>query len=254
MGLLSWRKAKKGEPGTTSAPDALALVAEAQAGRGEAREDLLRAYSPFAMRVASDVCGRYITAGEDDEASVALLAFNEAITNYRQEKGGSFFGFAETVIRRRLIDHFRRQKGRREVPFSELEVEDEEGGSYLPVEVEEAQTRHQARSEMAERQEEIARYQALLAQYGITLADLVANCPKHRDARESAQAVARTLAQNPAWVKRIMTQRSLPLRELEKDAGVSRKTLERNRKYIIAVVLILIEDFVYLKEYVEPRD
>jgi RNA polymerase sigma factor len=32
---------------------------------------------------------------------------------------------------------------------------------------------------------------------------------------------------------------------------VSRKTIERNRKYIIAIALILIGDYVYLKDYIK---
>lgn len=43
----------------------------------------------------------------------------------------------------------------------------------------------------------------------------------------------------------------LPVKELESTMEVSRKTIERQRKYIIAVVLLLNSHFVYIKEYIK---
>ena len=48
-----------------------------------------------------------------------------------------------------------------------------------------------------------------------------------------------------------MKTKQLPLKEIEALVEVSRKTLERHRKYMIAVVLLLNSDFVYIKEYVK---
>lgn len=254
MGLFSGRdrgrRANRGQADPEREPQA--LVRRAQGGDADAREELIRAFRPFVMRVAADACGRFV-GPSDDEASVALIAFDEAITVYQPDKGGSFLRFAETVIRRRLIDHFRKQQsGRREVPLSDLEVEDDEGGSYLPVEAEAAVAVHQERQELVERQEEIARYRAVLAEFGISFQELAALSPKHRDARASAKRVARAIAANPSWVSFLMSNRSLPLRELEQATGlgVSRKTIERNRKYIVAVALLLIGDFEHLRVYV----
>lgn len=235
--------------------DPAALVQRAQQGDREARDSLLRSYAPFVLRVASKASGRYLTAGRDDEANVALLAFNEAIDGFRPEKGRSFLGFAETVIRRRLIDHFREGKAGREVPFSDLEVEDEDGAAYCPAENQAAVARYEAAEEARERRDEIRRYQRLLGEFGITLQELARLSPRHRDAREGAQAVARLIAANAAYVAHLRSTRSLPLRELEREAGlrVSRKTIERNRKYIIAVTLILVEEFVHLRSYIGGR-
>lgn len=242
------------QPGAAAAgpeSDPAALVRLAREGDRSARETLLRSYAPFALRVASRTCGRYVAMGQDDEANVALLAFNEAIDGYRPDKGRSFLGFAETVIRRRLIDHFRGQKAGREVPLSDLEVEDEEGGVYCPAEMQAAVARHEAAEEGLERRDEILRYQRMLAEFGITLQELARISPRHRDAREGAQMVARRIAANAAYVSHLRSTRSLPLRELEREGlPVSRKTMERNRKYIIAVTLILVGDFAHLKSYI----
>ncbi len=253
MGFLPWRREKApGSPGG----DLAEMVALAQQGNAEAREALIRSYTPFVMRVSAGVCGRYIDAERDDEASVALLAFHEAINTYRADRSRSFLGFAETVIRRRLVDYFRTQRARAEVPLSDLIVEDEEGAAYCPAEVEAAVEKHREREDLLERQDEIRRYEALLGQFGITFAELARLAPKHRDAREEAKAVARRIAGIPAYAEYLKAQKALPLAQLERDSAirVSRKTMERHRKYIIAVALILVEDFDYLKGYVQVDD
>ncbi len=49
---------------------------------------------------------------------------------------------------------------------------------------------------------------------------------------------------------KLFLKRQLPIRLIEKHVKVSRKTIERNRKYIIAMVIILAGDYVYLKDYI----
>ena len=91
----------------------------------------------------------------------------------------------------------------------------------------------------------------LLNHYGITFSDLVQASPKHQDARERALEVARILISDPALLQYLTSRKSLPLKELQKRVKVSRKTLERQRKYIIALALILIGEFYYLQEYLK---
>ena len=243
-------------PERTEAAAAADLVAAAQAGDREARDLVLAQFRGLVLRVGARVCGRYLRVGRDDEVSVGLLALNEAIDRYRGEVGASFPAFAEMVVRRRLIDHFRREAGRREVPRSALEREDEEGGRWDAAEWEEAQDIDRARREAEDRRAEIAEFAALLRPYGVTLRDLAAQSPQHADARSRAVAVARRLAENPEWVEHLRRKKALPLRELEAvpDLGVSRKTLERQRKFIIAVAVILMERLPALREYLPEAE
>ncbi|ATA59272.1 RNA polymerase sigma factor SigI [Geobacillus stearothermophilus] len=53
------------------------------------RNELIEQYKPFIAKTASSVCKRFIRE-EDDEASIGLIAFNEAIEKYAPHKGGSF--------------------------------------------------------------------------------------------------------------------------------------------------------------------
>ena len=63
--------------------------------------------------------------------------------------------------------------------------------------------------------------------------------------------VARILANDPELLKYLTHRKALPLKELEKVVKVSRKTLERQRKYIITLTLILVGEFHYLQEYLK---
>ncbi|HAK42826.1 MAG TPA: hypothetical protein DCM59_09170, partial [Clostridium sp.] len=60
------------------------------------------------MKCTSKITRKYITKS-DDEWSVSLRAFVQAIQGYELNKG-NFLSFAELIIRRRLIDYLRLQK------------------------------------------------------------------------------------------------------------------------------------------------
>ena len=62
-----------------------------------ALEQLIVQYRPFILREAGIACRRFLTE-EDDEWSVALNAFSQAVADYTADKGG-FPAFARLVIR-----------------------------------------------------------------------------------------------------------------------------------------------------------
>ncbi len=228
------------------------LVAAAQAGDARARERILDDYRPFFLRVASGSCRKYLVLGRDDEASIAMIAFNEAIDAYDSEGGASFLSFAEIVIKRRMVDFFRRQARRAdEIPLSSFENDEYEEGVIQKIESKEAQAVLQIQEETEERREEIFRLDQLLSHYGIRFSELVKISPKHQDARDRALAVAKILVKDPELLAYLTKKKSLPLKELEKRVKVSRKTLERQRKYIITLALVLIGDFCHLQEYLD---
>ncbi len=228
------------------------LIEQAQNGNKLIREQLIRDYRPFYLRVASSSTRKYLVLGRDDEASIAMLAFDEAITAYKKDAGSSFISFAEIVIKRRMIDFFRRRsKGQIEIPISALESEEHENAYLQQIESKEALGVLRIQHEAEERREEIFRLNQLLSNYGVLFADLLKTAPKHKDARERALEVAQILASDPELMSYLTSRRSLPLKELEKRVGVSRKTLERQRKYIITLTLILVGEFRYLQEYLK---
>lgn len=224
---------------------------QAQEGNQQARNDLLRAYAPFVLRVTSSSAKRYIHKEQDDEYSIGLAAMNEAIDRFQGRHNVSFLHFAETVIKRRLIDYFRSQRARNQArSWSEFDVQDEDDNVVNYAEVESAVSAHALETERAARVEEIGLYAEELANYGLSFAELTEVSPKHADARQNAMDVARLIAEDDYLRAYVLERKSLPLKELVKQAEVSRKTLERQRKYILAIVVLLCGDYEYLRDYI----
>lgn len=220
-------------------PERLAsLVTAAREGDGQAREELIAFHRSFVHRTASRVAGRVLDPNNDDEISVALLAFNEAIDKYAARQGASFLTYAVSVIRHRLLDHFRKEARHR--PVRSLQAGEEPDPELAPAEVREAWARYEAEQEAAQTAHEIDILCAELARYGITLADLAGSSPKHRDTKAVLLRVVRGLLDRPDLVEMFRRTRQLPLKELEQTLGVSRKVLESGRRYIVAVAVVML--------------
>lgn len=212
------------------------------------RNRLIEAYKPFIIKVVSKICGRFIQEGVDEEISIGLIAFNEAIEVFDLRKG-AFFSFCETVIRRRLIDYYRKQKRTVEVPMSVVCSESDGKTDFLENQM--ANYEFEEKALAIERREEVLEFNNHLKKYGIALSDLLKSCPKHESARQRAIKVAKIIAADAGLKKHLLMNKTLPINAILEKINISRKTLERHRKYIIAVTLILLEDFPYLSEYIK---
>jgi RNA polymerase sigma factor len=208
---------------------------------------LIIQYENFILRCASSASRSYISKS-DDEWSIALSAFTEAINNYSVGKG-SFLNFAELVIRRRIID-FMRSKSR----YSpEITV----NPSLFNTDAKD-EDEYTMQSEIAKKVSvvednsiklEITLINEVFSEYGFSFMDLAECSPKSKKTKKScAQAVA-YLINNPILTSEIKIKKQLPLNIIEKHTRIPRKLLERHRKYIIAAVEIMSGDFPNLAGY-----
>ncbi|WP_257535645.1 RNA polymerase sigma factor SigI [Mesobacillus foraminis] len=226
-------------------------VALIQQGDLVLRDDLIKAYKPFIAKSVSTVCKRYISQ-TDDEFSIGLIAFNEAIEKYSPEKGNSLLSFADILIKRRVIDFIRQQSRNQAISmnFGSESDEDENHRSTI-IDAELSIESFRKKTDEERRREEIVQFQHILKDFGLSFKDLVENSPKHADARRNAMEVAKILSENQDLKDLLLEKKRLPIKQLENLVDLSRKTIERNRKYIIAVSLILIGDYIYLKDYIK---
>lgn len=67
-------------PDATNAPEQLVL--RIQEGDLRMRNQFITDYQPYVAKVTSRFCKRYIDPARDDEFSIALVAFNEAINQF----------------------------------------------------------------------------------------------------------------------------------------------------------------------------
>lgn len=223
------------------------LVSRAKERDDLAREELIRQYRPQIRAIAAGICGRPLDWSNDDELSVSLIAFNEAIDTYDENKGMSFLGYARMLIHRRLVDHFRRESRFR---HASLDAPDEET-EFSRYEAAQAWTEYQAEEEAREHGEMVARYNDTLRGYGISLDDLLIVSPKHKDTKHTLMRVAQELVAQPTLMGRLREHKQLPIKELMVLTGISRKVLETGRKYIIALALVLSdEEFLPIRQLI----
>ncbi|MFD2610960.1 RNA polymerase sigma factor SigI [Paenibacillus gansuensis] len=234
------------------------LVIRIQEGDLRLRNQFITDYQPYVAKATSRFSKRYIDPSKDDEYSIALSAFNEAINQFVPGTGRSFIGFAETVIRRRLIDYVRKeQRFAQQVPYSAFESEDDEEGLVHPVEVHQAIEQYEQEKTSEERRQEILDFTAKLGEFGITFPDLAENSPKHTDSRQMFFRIGKLLAEDENLNNILRKKKTLPIKELLEKVEVSRKTLERNRKYIIAISIIFDGHYPFLRDYLhisEPAE
>ncbi|WP_236939237.1 RNA polymerase sigma-I factor [Evansella clarkii] len=225
-------------------------VAAIQEGDSEQENLFIEQYIPFIRKTTAKVCKRYIRTSEDEEFSVALMAFNEAIKQYSSNKGSSFLSFASLVIRRRVIDYIRQEQRRRVTLSIDFTEEDKENMENL-AEVQASFKEYKEIIETEHRREEILHLQEKLGEFGISLSEVAAQSPKHQDARENMLEIAQVVVSNEKFKEFLLEKQRLPMKELTKSISMSRKTIERNRKYIITLCLVLLEDYRYLQDYLK---
>lgn len=240
LNLLNFNKNKVSDK--TSNDEFISRLKQIKEGDKQLREDFLSKYTPFMLKVASNTMGRYIDIRNSDEYSIALSAFNEAIDCFDITKNYNFLLFSEHVIKKRLIDHIRRIKRNKELPFSYFENDSEMLEKYtLPgssVTLEDIEIR-----------EEIIEYKKTLESYGITFIDLISNAPKHEDSRRLCIRIAKVLADDEDLFKLLQRYKNIPRTELKKKAKVHGRTIGNHRKYIIALCLVLKSNLELSKRY-----
>ncbi|TWT28020.1 RNA polymerase sigma-I factor [Planomicrobium sp. CPCC 101110] len=230
--------------------DAEMLAVQAQNGNEEAMQDLLSSYAPFMKKTAAQVCKRFID-DHDDEYSVALTAFHEAVQKYEEGQNASFLTFAHMVIRRRIIDFVRKEAARSEYSHDFRHNGDEGAGNRVTDS--EALDRFHMQQQAEKRREEILLFDKLLGGYGLSFQILAAASPAHEDARRTAIQISQLVVETEEYKTYLLEKKKLPVKEIEQLVKVSRKTIERNRKYIIAIALLLMSDLYYLKDYLKER-
>ena len=220
------------------------------AGRSRSGKDaFLKAEQLHILRLAQKITHKPLTTS-DEEWSVALLAVLSALDSYNEEKG-DFWPYAALVISSRLKDMYRSNaRSSAEVPVRpeafDGDVEEEDPDFSLQYEVQ----KHAAVTMDTSLRDEIEALQEELSAFGISFFDLAKSSPKAEKTRRSCADLVRAFfAPPPPLVENLRRSGVLPARELLSRSRVSRKIIDRYRKYLIASALILDGDYPGLADY-----
>ncbi|CAM3723491.1 RNA polymerase sigma-I factor [Alkalicoccus chagannorensis] len=240
-----WKKANA----ETALKQKILLV---QQGNKEVENELIIEYSPFIKRMVSKVCRRFVESGRDEEISVGMMAFHEALHQFDTSRQSAFPSFASVVIKRRLIDYIRKNKRSitaLSMDFTEPSWERREH----PAEAEAAYACYLAQNRAREVEAEIEELKRELSRFSICLEDVADQRPIHVDARSNMLQTARMIAGQPDVVERLKKKGRLPMNEVMRCVAVSRKTIERNRRYLIALVVVFTGEFERIQEFLLQR-
>ena len=212
------------------------LVREVYAAKTdmEKADRLIRDYIPFIRSETAKFLTRFCT-DQDDEYSIALIAFHEAILGYSRERG-AFLSYAAMLIRSRLID-YQRKEVRHQNQVS-LYEEQEEDGRALIDELQDGKNHYEEPADLEATKQEIEELAAVMANFGVSFSDVSDHSPKQERTLEACRGAIRCGAEDGDLLAELLRTRRLPMARLAALSGVERKTLERHRKYILAMLLI----------------
>ena len=229
------------------------IIRRIKAGDTILRNKFIDDFRPFILKCVSQLAGKKNNLTQSDEYSIALIAFNEAIESYNLDKKTMFVTFAKQVIKRRLIDYLRStKKNNVTVPFSYFNDYNNGFNDYNTNSFEEKYLydKNSDHSIDFETKEEINNLELKICEYKMTIEDLIECSPKHRDTIILCLNVANIIIENEALYQTFIEKKTLPYKELITHVNLCRRTLEKNRKFIIAMVFILKSDLEVLKKYI----
>lgn len=211
------------------------------------RDSFITENMSFIYNATCSVCKRKLSFENDDELSISLIAFNNACNSYLPDKG-NFFGFAKVLIKNALIDYFRKSSRTPYVVFDD----DDETIDY--IDYKSSMHEFNLAAENKARAEEIAEFSKELTQYKLSFAELVKASPSHKDTRDSLLNIAFKCSQNENILIYLKQKKLLPVKEIILLTGVNRKLIEKWRKYLLILMLILSNDnYPYIKSYLNIK-
>ena len=214
----------------------------------QAADQMIGTYMPFIKAETAKFLKRPPVEGHDDELSIAMIAFHEAIGGYSRIRG-AFLKYAAMLIKSRLIDYCRREQrhsrtisldapaGENDTPLGETLADKND---YQ----EETASRDATRTEI----EELTRQ---MQEFGVSLNDVADNCPKQQRTLDACRKALQHAKEHPELFEEFLQAKRLPIGRLASGSGVERKTLERHRKYLVALLLIYTNGYEMIRGHLK---
>ncbi len=226
--------------------DIVSLVVSAQTDPQKA-DALIEQYLPFIQAEAAKYTHHLPPSQAEDGLSIAMFAFYEAMQQYQPSKG-AFLKLASVAIKHRLIDQFRKiQRHTGHLSLDEIREEEHP----LAEQIADSRADLSAQQERADAQQEIGHFTQVLSLFGLSLTDIAQNCPKQERTMHACMEVLDYARKNPALLSQLEQTKKLPLSQLVLGTGADRKTLERHRKYLVAILLAYTNGFEIIRGHLQ---
>jgi len=224
----------------------LAWVRDAKENMQSA-DEMIREFMPFIHKETAKFLKRPVDKDNDDELSIAMIAFYEAILGYSVVRG-SFLHYAALHIRSRLIDHARREKKHR--GHISLDAPEEDSESSPVNSVADPDNESEKRIAYYAAKAEVDEFAAQLLGFGVSLTEVSEHCPKQKRTLDACRAAAHYVREHPFILEEFLRTKRLPIALISQGSGVERKTLERHRKYIVALLLACTNGYEIIRGHI----
>lgn len=208
-------------------------------------DDLIRDYIPFIRSEASRAISRPCSE-QDDEFSIAMIAFHEAILGYEKSRG-TFLSYASMLIKSRIIDY--RRKNMRHQGVVSLYAPTGNEDQVLMDQLADKHDHFQESANLEATRQEIEELSSVMAGFGVNFSDVADHSPKQERTLEACAVAIRYAAENKELLDELLRTKKLPMTQLAAGSGVARKTLERHRKYVLAMLLIQTNGYEIIRNH-----
>lgn len=143
---------------------------------------------------------------------------------------------ADSLIRSRIVD-YERKEVRHQGTISLYSGQDEETGTILDEIADSHNLLEESLNLKATRQE-IEELGTVMQRFGVSFSDVAEHSPRQERTLEACRQAIRFAMADRTILDELLRTGKVPLSRLASGAGVERKTLERHRKYLVAMLLI----------------
>ncbi|MFT8348420.1 RNA polymerase sigma factor SigI [Clostridium saccharoperbutylacetonicum] len=201
--------------------------------------ELIENHMPFIIKSISEVTARYVSCENDEELSVGLLGFHEAIERYDNEKG-HFLSYAKLVIGSRIKNYLKSENKHQHSSLDDLldkgvDIKDE----YF-----------EPKEDNSLLLEQINKLKNEIGSFGFTFEDLVNEAPKQQATRKNAIMLAEQISVEEEFTSFMYLKKRLPITRIVAKFSVTEKVIKRSKKFIISVVIIIDKNFNALKNWI----
>lgn len=207
------------------------------------REKFIEESKSFIYNLTCKICKKHLNWENDDELSIAMIAFNKACDSFSSDKG-NIYSYAKIIIKNSLIDYFRKSKN---VPLLSFSNDDDEQ-EY--IDIKSSLNQYEINIENNIRSEEIKMLSSELKEYGINFSDMLKYSPSHKDTRNTLLNIAFKCSNEELVLEYVKHKKQLPVKEIMLLTGTSKKILEKWRRYVILLIVVLSSrEYQYIRSY-----
>lgn len=207
----------------------------------QCENEFIKEHFPFIIKSISKVTKRYVSLENDEEFSIGVLAFHEAMKKHSEEKG-PFLPFANLVISSRIKNYLLKENKHCLNPS--IESLQEEGIEFSEEIINPIEDKNHLK-------DEIENLKSHIKEFGFDFEDLVDDGPKHKKTRENAINLSEKVSKEKPLVDFMYEKKRLPIKRISLQFNVTEKIIKGSKKFIISVVIIFDKNYRNLKLWIK---